>query len=95
MDAKTKAIVAHLTPIGWVIAFILNSTDKEEYTSFYIRQTLGIYIIGFLLKLIPVVGWILGIVLFAFWILSLIYVTQGEKKVVPFGEHFQEWFKTM
>lgn len=24
MDAKTKAIVAHLTPIGWIIALVIN-----------------------------------------------------------------------
>jgi hypothetical protein len=29
MDGKTKAIVAHIYWIGWVIALILNSNDKD------------------------------------------------------------------
>lgn len=93
MDEKTKAIVAHITPIGWIIALVLNSTDKHEYTSFYLKQTLGLYLVGIVINIIPVIGWILSIVLFAFWLLSLIYAIQGDKKLVPFGEYFQVWFK--
>ncbi len=37
MDAKTKAIVAHLTPIGWIIALVINMGQKEEMASYYIR----------------------------------------------------------
>ena len=44
MDAKIKAIVAHLTPIGWIIALVVNMNRKEEYASYYIRQTLGLYL---------------------------------------------------
>ncbi|HOO85264.1 MAG: hypothetical protein JW735_12795 [Prolixibacteraceae bacterium] len=95
MDARVKAIIAHFTPIGWIVALVLNSENKEEFTSFYIRQTIGLYIIGMVINLIPVVGWILSIVLFAFWLLSLIYAVQGEMKTIPFGEHFQMWFKAL
>jgi uncharacterized membrane protein len=93
MDAKVKAIVAHITPIGWIIALILNQNPRDEYTSFYIRQTMGLYIVGFILKFIPIIGWLLSIVLFAFWLLSLIYAIQGEAKIIPFGEYFQDWFR--
>lgn len=95
MDARVKAIIAHITPIGWIIALVINSSNREEYSSFYIRQTLGIYIVGMILNLIPVIGWILSIVLFAFWLLSLIYAVQGDQKVIPFGEHFQTWFSSL
>ena len=47
MDAKMKAIISHLFGIGWIIALILNMNNKEEYASYYIRQNLGIIIIGF------------------------------------------------
>jgi uncharacterized membrane protein len=93
MDARVKAIVAHITIIGWVIALVMNSNDKEEFTSFYLRQTLGIHIISMFISWIPVIGWFLGIVIFAFWLLSFIYTIQGEMKVIPFGEYFQDWFK--
>ena len=32
MDDKTKSIVAHLTLIGWIIALVMNQSDKgAEY----------------------------------------------------------------
>lgn len=95
MDARVKAILAHITPIGWVVAIVLNSSNKEEYTSFYIRQTLGLWIVSFVLNLIPVLGWIFGIIIFAFWLLSLIYAIQGDKKTIPFGNYFQDWFSSI
>ena len=45
MDGKTKAIVAHITLIGWIIALVLNSQQKDEYASFYIRQMLELIIL--------------------------------------------------
>ena len=38
MNSKAKAILAHITIIGWIIALILNMKDKDEFTSFYVRQ---------------------------------------------------------
>ncbi|MDD4107964.1 MAG: hypothetical protein PHH93_04510 [Prolixibacteraceae bacterium] len=96
MDGKTKAIVAHITIIGWIIALVLNSQQKDEIASYYIRQLLGLYLLGLILSFIPVVGWILAIVVFVFWILSLIGSLQGEMKETPIvGKYFQEWFKTL
>ncbi|HDR52770.1 MAG TPA: hypothetical protein ENN90_14325 [Mariniphaga anaerophila] len=94
MDGKTKAIVAHITFIGWIIALVLNSSEKDEFASFYIRQLLGLYLLNLVLWIIPIVGWILNIVVFVFWILSLIGSIQGEKKETPVvGKYFQDWFK--
>jgi uncharacterized membrane protein len=95
MDARVKAIVAHITIIGWVIALVINSNNKEEYTSFYLRQTLGIHLISMVISWVPVIGWFLGIVIFAFWLLSFIYAIQGTTKIIPFGEYFQDWFKAL
>lgn len=95
MDTRVKAIIAHITIVGWIIALVINSSNKEEYASFYLRQTLGIHILWMVLSLIPVIGWILGIVLFAFWLLSLVYAVQGQMKIIPFGEHFQTWFSSL
>jgi len=94
MDGKTKAIVAHITWIGWLIALILNSNEKDEITSFYIRQLLGIYLFSIAISFIPlvnIVGWIFAFVL---WILSLIGSINGEMKESPvIGKYFQDWFK--
>ena len=96
MDGKTKAIVAHITLIGWIIALVLNSQEKDEFASYYIRQLLGLYLLGLILTFIPLIGWILSIVVFVFWIMSLIGAIQGEQKETPIvGKYFQEWFKSL
>ena len=96
MDGKARAIVAHITLIGWIIALVINMNDKDEFASYYIRQNLGLNLLGIILTFIPVIGWILSIAVFVFWIMSLIGAIQGEKKETPvIGKYFQEWFKTM
>ncbi len=95
MDGKTKAIIAHIPWIGWLIALIINSTQKDEIASFYIKQTLGLYLVS-MFWWIPLIGWFLGILMFIFWILSLIGAVNGEMKETPIvGRYFQDWFKGM
>ena len=95
MDGKTKAIVAHITFIGWIVAIVLNSQEKDELASFYIRQMLGLVILS-LFTWIPFIGWILGIGVFVLWIISLIGAISGEAKLVPIvGEYFQKWFASL
>ena len=65
-SGKTVAIIAHLTFIGWIIAIIMNSSNKTEIGSFYIRQTLGIFLLLIVTSFIPfvnLIGWLLGVVL--------------------------------
>ena len=96
MDGKTKAIVAHITIIGWIIALVINSSEKDEFASYYIRQTLGIYLLGIVLSIIPVINLIGWIVVFVLWLLSLIASIQGETKETPVvGKYFQDWFKSI
>lgn len=96
MDGKTNAIVSHLFLIGWVIALVINSNDKDELASFYIRQNLGLMLAGMILVMIPVIGWIVSIAIFVFWIMSFIGAVQGEKKETPIlGKYFQDWFKAL
>jgi uncharacterized membrane protein len=96
MDGKTKAIVAHITWVGWLIALIINSSQKDEITSFYIRQLLGIYLFSLVVTFIPLVNFVGWILAFIFWILSLIGAINGEMKETPvIGRYFQDWFKGM
>ena len=97
MDAKTKAIVAHITLIGWIVALVMNQNEnKDEFVSFYIRQMLGLLIIWFITIWIPVIGWVVWIAAVVFWVISLIGAANGELKLVPIlGQHFQEWFKAL
>ncbi len=97
MDAKTKAIVAHITLIGWIVALVLNQNEKkEELASFYIRQSLGLFILLVICSIIPILGFLLMIIPFILWIISLIGAASGEAKEVPvLGPYFQEWFKAL
>ena len=92
-DGKTIAIVAHLTIIGFLIAFVMNSSNRTELGSFYIRQTLGIFLLT-LVGFIPLIGWFALIAVFILWLISLVGALGGNKKpVFLLGEQFQEWFK--
>ncbi len=85
MDGKTKAIIAHIYWLGWVIALIHNSNEKDEITSFYLRQLLGLFLFSIVIVFIPgvnIFGWIIT---FVFWIISLIGAVNGEKKEIPVG----------
>lgn len=95
MDGKTKAIVAHITLIGWIIALVLNSQEKDEYASFYIRQMLGLIILN-LVWIIPILGWIVGLAVLVLWVMSIIGAASGEQKLLPVvGQYFQDWFKAL
>lgn len=95
MDGRARAIIAHITLIGWVIALVVNSGDKKEFTSFYLRQTLLFNII-FFVGWVPLLGWILAFAAFVFWLISLVNAIQGNMKPVPVvGTYFQEWFKSL
>ena len=94
MDGKTKALVAHITLIGWVIALIVNSNNKDEIASFYIRQVLGIFLFSVIVMWVPIVNLVGGILGIVMWIMSIIGAASGEEKELPIvGAYFQEWFK--
>ena len=95
-DGKNVAIIAHFTLIGWIIAIIMNSSNKTELGSFYLRQMLGFIIIAFVTSWIPFLGLLVLIVLFIAWIMSLVGALAGEKKVsFLLGSQFQDWFKSI
>lgn len=99
MDDKTKSIVAHITLIGWVIALVMNQSDKGPNTSFYLRQNLGLMIVaiaGSVLGMLTVsiISTIISVAVLVLWILSLLGSISGEQKPVPVvGDMFQQWFK--
>ena len=91
-DGKVVAIVSHLTLIGWIVALIMNQSNKTEIGTFYLRQNLGLLLFSFV-AIIPVLGWIIGLGVFILWVLSVINAVSGSLKPVPLlGEKFQEWF---
>ena len=102
-EGKTIAIIAYITIIGLIIAFVMNNEKKNEFASFHIRQSLGIIglsiaitiFFGFVVS-IPFLPTIIHLLLIVLWFLGFIGAIQGEKKKVPIlGDQFQEWFKSI
>lgn len=79
MDAKTTGIVAYLTWIGLIIAFLAG--DKEG-AKFHLNQALVIMLFS-LLSIIPCIGWIWAIFMLVCWILGLVAAINQEEKEVP------------
>jgi uncharacterized membrane protein len=98
LNDQAKAIVAHLTLLGWLLALVLNSTGtREPLTRFYLRQHLGIMIASFLVGAIaswlPLAG-LLSLLLLAAWVYSLVGAIKGEPWPLPWvGETLQETFR--
>ncbi len=98
-QGKTEAIVAYITIIGTIIAFFMNQDTKNKFTSFHIRQALGLWIMFYLLTAFAEIFGFFFIHI-GFWIFSIILIIYGlilasreEEKTVPIvGSYFQEWF---
>lgn len=79
MDSKTTSIVAYLTWIGLLIAFLAG--DKEG-AKFHLNQALVIWLFS-LLSVIPCIGWIWAIFMFVCWIMGFVAAINQEEKPVP------------
>ena len=98
---KAIGIIAYITIIGLIIAFILNMEKKDAFGSFHIRQALGIAISGIAMSFIavvPVIGWILAVLgsllVLVMWVIGIVNAISGNMKPVPvLGEKFNEWFQ--
>ncbi len=102
-EGKTIAIIAYLTIIGLIIAFVLNNDKKNTFAAYHIRQSLGIALTGLALSvvnIIPILGWLVsiigGVILIIMVIQGLLAALGGkEKPVMILGEKYQEWLKTI
>lgn len=79
MDAKTTSIVAYITWIGLLVAYLAG--DKEG-AKFHLNQALVIFLFS-LISLIPCIGWIWGIFMLVCWILGLVAAINQEETEVP------------
>ena len=102
-EGKNMATVAYITIIGLIIAFVKNSDNKNEFTQYHIRQSLGLGVTGLALGaigMIPILGWIINIlgffVLVYMWIIGLMNAINEKKSPVPIlGKKYEEWFKNI
>jgi len=102
-EGKTIAIIAYMTFIGLVIAFVMNNDKKDAFAAYHIRQSLGIAATGLALGIvgmIPILGWIINIlgifVLLYMWVMGLMNALNEKEKPVPLlGDKFENWFKNI
>ncbi len=79
MNAKTTSIVAYISWIGLLIAYLAG--DKEG-AKFHLNQALVVFLFS-LLSVIPCVGWIWGIFMVVCWIMGLVAAIKQEENEVP------------
>ncbi len=101
-DGKLAAIIAHLTFLGPVIAWFINQDEKDKFGSFYIKQSVGIFLLFLLISaILPIVPEIMfmptliGFYVFIFilWIYSFSGAVSNEYKLIPFiGGFIQKIF---
>lgn len=97
---KTIAILAYVTLIGLIVAFVMNNDKKQQFASYHIRQSLGLCVTGLTLGVIgviPILGWIINIlgifVLLYMWIMALMNALNGKESPAPIlGKKYEVWF---
>ena len=101
-EGKSNAIISYLTIIGTIIAFYMNNDKKNEFTSFHVRQALGLwltffalgYIIGGFDSWLVTLGWYLFFgALFIFGFMTAI---TGRTEPTPIlGKFYQKLFTNL
>lgn len=87
MDKKVTGIIAYLTLIGWLIAYLAG--DKEG-AKFHLNQALVLAICNManvIIGMIPIIGGflssIISIIILIFAILGIVYAAQDQEKELP------------
>jgi len=102
-NGKTIAIIAYITIIGLIIAFIMNNEKKNTFASYHIKQALGIGLTSISLMvigIIPIIGWLISFLGFFFivflWIMGLLNALNNKTQPVPvLGKKYEDWFKNL
>ena len=101
-EGKTIAIISYITFIGLIIAFLMNSSKKNSFATFHIRQSLGIVVLSLIFSLItyvihiPLLSLIFNGIILVLIILGIISAAGGEQKPLPIvGDYFSDWFKNV
>lgn len=93
---KTKAVIAYLTFIGFLIAYFVNREYKSEFATWHIKNMFGLLIGLFIAYYLQdyTIGFFIYWPVAGFWLYCVIMATMGKKRGIPYlSEKFQEWFK--
>jgi len=100
-EGKTLAIVSYFTFVGLIIAIIMNLEKRNSFTSFHIRQMLGLIMMLIFSNLVEeyinsLLGTAFWIITFVSWMFGLYHAIKEDYKPIPvLGDKFQEWFKNI
>lgn len=102
-EGKNIALIAYITIIGLIVAFVMNNDKKNPFATYHIKQSLGLAATGLALGIvgiIPILGWIINILgiflLLYMWVIGLMNAINGKEVPVPIlGEKYKEWFKNI
>lgn len=103
MNNKTLSMVAYITLIGWLIAYLKGKDKADDLLKYHLKQALGLAIVSILLSIVlnviahivpglsflGLLGWVIVIL----WIMGIINAANMAKKPVPLiGRMFEHKF---
>ncbi len=95
-----KAILAYITFIGLIIAYVLNREDRDLFVTYHIKNMFGLVLLLFISQLLQtndnflLIGEILWVISFFLWVYSLLMAILNKKAGIPvISDLFQKWFK--
>ena len=109
-EDSTAAILSYITLIGFLIAIVMQSSNKTKLGSYHLKQALGILTIGFIsgfvlgiIGIIPFVGLIVFLIGPIVWIsllvlaiMGVLNASNGQCKPVPVvGTYFEKLFASV
>ena len=106
-EDKTVAVLCYITLIGYIVAIILNGSNKTKIGSYHLKQATGLILFSvatwisvMILAFIPFIGFItvifsplLWLSILALLIIGIINAANGAEKPLPvIGTLFEKWF---
>ena len=100
MDNKTISIISYITIVGWLIAYLVGKDNLDAFFFYFLRQSLGLAIVGIILNIITIsisfLGMIVnlvGLLLLVLFIIGIINAINGQMKPLPvIGTYFEDKF---
>lgn len=104
VDGKTIAIISYFSLVGWIIAYVLFTSNRSRLAAFHLRQTLALmlcsvaiyilfFVLLFIISLLSFALWFVYIGLFILWVIGLVAAINGQEKPMPvIGQMAQNLF---
>jgi len=97
IDENIEALLCYI--VGWITGIIFLFVEKDnEFVRFHAMQSLvtfaGLFIIGILAPIIPILGAIISLIMFplgiVLWLLLMYKAYKGERYKLPYVGDFSE-----